>query len=167
MPSDLCYTGPYQQPTDRVCVGVCFRRLFFLVAPIRNSGESSGFRTPEAPLASPSDRGTWSRLQDKHTHRWATVTHTSWRHVSERAKKSDELTNSLLQPAGFIFPPHTKHVDRNARDNDGKAYPTLHRRFPEWNDDEEQTGQHEAHRQQDIHLRRDDMINDCCICTDR
>lgn len=84
--------GPYQQPTDRVCVCVCVKKkTLFLqkVASTTNSGEFSGFRTPEARLASPFDRGTWSRLQGKHTHTHTDEpqSHTSWRHIFRTSKE--------------------------------------------------------------------------------
>ncbi|TNN54993.1 hypothetical protein EYF80_034780 [Liparis tanakae] len=65
------------------------------------------------------------------------------------------LTDSVLHPLGFVLPPHADEVDGDPRRDDAEADGALHRGLPDGDDDEEEAGEHEAHRQQNIHLNRD------------
>lgn len=66
------------------------------------------------------------------------------------------LTDSLLQPLGFVLPAHSKYVDGDAGGDDAKADCALQWSLPERDDDEEEAGQHEAYRQQNVHLREEE-----------
>lgn len=59
----------------------------------------------------------------------------------------------MRQPLGFVLPNNADEVDRQSGGNDAETDGTFDGRLPEGNDDEEEAGEHEAHRQQDVHLR--------------
>jgi len=63
------------------------------------------------------------------------------------------LTDSIQHPLGFALPPHTDEVDGNSGGDDAETDRTLHWSLPEGDDDEEEAGEHETHRQQNIYLQ--------------
>lgn len=62
------------------------------------------------------------------------------------------LTDGLQEPLGLVLPPHTKEVDREPTEDDGKANATLCGGFPEGHGNEEEAGQDEKHRESQVHL---------------
>lgn len=60
--------------------------------------------------------------------------------------------DSIQHPLGFALPPHTDEVDGNSGGDDAETDRTLHWSLPEGDDDEEEAGEHETHRQQNIYL---------------
>lgn len=62
----------------------------------------------------------------------------------------------MQQPLGFVLPPHASKVDGQSGGDDAEADGALLWSLPERHYNQEEAGQHEAHRQQDVHLQRGD-----------
>lgn len=60
----------------------------------------------------------------------------------------------MHQPLGFVLPLNADEVDGQSGADDAEADGAFLRRLPERHDDEEEAGEDEAHRQQDVHLQR-------------
>lgn len=59
----------------------------------------------------------------------------------------------MEHPFGFVLPIHAHEVDGHPGDDDAEADGTFQWSLPEGDDDEEEAGEHETHRQQQIHLK--------------
>lgn len=62
------------------------------------------------------------------------------------------LTDSIQHPLGFVLPPNTNEVHGHPGGDDAEPDGALDRSLPERHDDEEEAGQHEADRQQEVDL---------------
>lgn len=69
----------------------------------------------------------------------------------------------MQQPLGFVLPPNTNEVNGQPGGDDTEPDGALNRSLPERHDDEEEAGQNEAYRQQDVDLRSEGRAEVCQI----
>lgn len=82
----------------------------------------------------------------------STASRLLWHHLHHLLTHGCTREDDILQPLGFILPPHTERVDRQACGNDAKTNGTLIGCLPKRYDDEEETGQHKGDGQQDVNF---------------